>query len=428
MAPPFSSFFRPIFALLCLAAAGACGDSIGAWGTNVTDARRGADQAANGFSIRFTNVKRDAKFEAARPRMGRYALAPSGLYRDSSVWTIHNAPDSSQALYLAASLESDGYRFRARPQAPYPAALGGQRHYIRLRKLTSNQYEWITIVDHAIGSAPAAAIGAGIERFLTSFEGRDTHRVRSDLQSLMPQTSRQMGRLFHIDSLASTPAADGSTSLQLNVSWRPDSLRRHFPAFAAYVEKYIMPADFEFVLRDASGARYLHVVGTPGRMRLAVRARQGHWVALTGAPRPMPDTLILHTDASMKFRIFRVGFRNLEGTVIRERTSRDRTIVMRWQKEPDWRFPLAVNQLIKTPLRAPFAGRGVEMRLGVRDDLGSQTMSLRHLRLVVHESAIMRWLGGLGATAFGDFEGQSEAEENRFLMEAFEAMRRDISR
>lgn len=405
-----------------------CGDSLTAWGPDLVSARRGADQAANGFSARFTDVKRDAKFAAARPKMGRYALAPSRLFRDSSVWTIHHAPDSSQALYLAAALETDGYRFRARADAPYPGALGGQRHYIRLRKQTSNQYEWVTIVDHAIGNASAASVGAAIERFLTSFEGRDTPRVRADLQSSLSQTSRQMGRLFRIDSMASAPSADGTTALRLDVSWRPDSLRRTLPAFASYIDKYIMPADFEVTLRDPGGNRYLHLVGTPGRIRISVRARQGHWVALTGSPRPMPDTLVLEADASMKFKIFRVGFRNLIGTVIRERSSRDRTILFRWQREPEWRFPLAVNQLIKTPLRTPFMGRGVEMRLGVRDDLGAQTMSLRHLRLLVHESAIMRWLGGLGATAFGDFEGPSEAEENRFLMEVFEALRRDINR
>jgi hypothetical protein len=45
----------------------------------------------------------------------------------------------------------------------------------------------------------------------------------------------------------------------------------------------------------------------------------------------------------------------------------------------------------------------------------------------VKESAIMRWLGGLGDTAFGDFEGTSEAEENRFLAELFGALREDVA-
>jgi hypothetical protein len=46
----------------------------------------------------------------------------------------------------------------------------------------------------------------------------------------------------------------------------------------------------------------------------------------------------------------------------------------------------------------------------------------------VNESAIMRWLGRLGANAFGDFSGRTELEENLFLYEMFEAMRKDVNR
>src|SRR5690606_26425605 len=99
----------------------------------------------------------------------------------------------------------------------------------------------------------------------------------------------------------------------------------------------------------------------------------------------------------------------------------------RFRREPEWRFPLATDRLIKSPLRSPFEGRGTEVRLAVRDDLGSQAMSVRQARTAVKESAIMRWLGGLGSTAFGDFAGRSEAEENRFLMELFGALRQDVA-
>ena len=46
----------------------------------------------------------------------------------------------------------------------------------------------------------------------------------------------------------------------------------------------------------------------------------------------------------------------------------------------------------------------------------------------VNESAIMRWLGGLGASAFGDFSGRTELEENLFLYETFDALRKDVNR
>lgn len=40
----------------------------------------------------------------------------------------------------------------------------------------------------------------------------------------------------------------------------------------------------------------------------------------------------------------------------------------------------------------------------------------------------MRWIGNLGFTAFGEFAGKVEEEENRFLIELFQAMRSDMSR
>jgi len=56
------------------------------------------------------------------------------------------------------------------------------------------------------------------------------------------------------------------------------------------------------------------------------------------------------------------------------------------------------------------------------------TISDRHARFAVNEGAIVRWLGRLGASAFGDFSGRTELEENLFLYETFEGLRRDITR
>jgi hypothetical protein len=359
--------------------------------------------------------------------MGKYALTPSRLYSDTSIWTVHNAPDSSQALYLDASFENDRYLFAARPVAPYPRKLGDERHYLRLSKLGDGDYEWITIVDHGIGPVPAARVGDAFGAFVTSFEGRNGPDVLADMRSTFAQTARAVGRLTRIDSLRTTAQPDGSTHLTLAIAWQPDSIRRSSPSFAAYVDKYVMPTTWRMQLADRAGVRYLDAIGAPGTITIRARAKGGRLVALTGAARPIPDTLAVHVDALAKFKIFRVGFENLIGEFTIERGERERGFMMRFRQEPDWRFPLAIRHLIKSPLRRPFEGRGTEMRLSVRDDLGSQTMSLRHLRTVVNESAIMRWLGGLGASAFGDFEGASEVEENRFLAQMFEALRRDVA-
>ncbi|MCC6317514.1 MAG: hypothetical protein IT361_07435 [Gemmatimonadaceae bacterium] len=412
--------------ILCAAALGACRDAIPAWGPTLAEARLNANNAFAGFAVRFTNVQRDAKFAAARPIMGRYALTPARLYRDTSLWTIHHAPDSSQGLYLDATFDQGRYLFSARASAPYPRRLGDERHYIRLAKLGTGDYEWITIVDHGIGPVPAARVGDALGAFVTAFEGRSGVETLADMRGTFPRAARQLGRLFRVDSLRTMQLADGSTGLALSIRWQPDSMRRGSPAFAAWVDRYVMPTTWRLQVHDHGGVRYLDVIGGPGAITIHARARAGGLVALNGAPRPLPDSLRMTAEVSAKFRIFRVGFERLVGDVIIERSVHERGLMLRFRDEPEWHFPLAIRHLIRTPLRRPFEGRGTEMRLSVRDDLGTQTMSLRHIRTVVNESAIMRWLNGLGATAFGDFEGATEIEENRFLAAVFESLRRDV--
>ncbi len=142
----------------------------------------------------------------------------------------------------------------------------------------------------------------------------------------------------------------------------------------------------------------------------------------------MPDSLRLTIDVSMKYKLFRIGVSNLIGNLTIERSEHRRAWLVRFQQEPAWHFALAVDKLIKVPLGRPFAGRGSEFSIGVRDDRGPMTISDRHLRFAVNEGAIIRWIGRLGASAFGDFSGRTELEENLFLYETFEALRRDVSR
>lgn len=405
-----------------------CRAAVPPWGPSLETAKRNADNALAAFSVRFTNVRRDARFDVARPKLGRHALTPATLFRDSTIWTITGARDSSRALFLESAFDGTRYHFASRASAPYPQTVGGQRHYIRLQKLDDDRYEWVTIVDHAVGTAKPGDIATALGTLFTAFEGRTGEALLAEVRTGFARTSRHMAQLWRIDSLHTTPHADGSTSLSLVVAFRPDSLRRSYPAFAAYVDKYVVPTIHRTQLVDARGGRFFDMEGsTPGRFTLRLRAHEGKLVPLTGPLRPMPDTLRVHVDFSARFKIFRVGFSNLVGDFIITRGAHERGWFIRFQREPRWRFPLAANHLIKNPLKTPFEGRGTEMRLVVRDDLGPQTMSLRHMRTVVKESAIMRWLGGLGGTAFGDFEGKSEAEENRFLVQMLEALRRDFA-
>ena len=358
--------------------------------------------------------------------MARFALIPSKIFNDTSVWTVMGA-DSTRALLLQARFADERYLFSARPTTELPDRVGDERHQMQLRALGNDTFEWITQVDHGIGPVRAEQVADAIGVLFTAFEGMRDSDLRGEARTLFPHTSLHLGQMVSIDSIRSTPLADGSTSFVMRVAITPDAMRRKYPHYAKYVDKYIMPSTLQVRLTDRAGAQYFDLSKQDESFIVRLRARNGSLVPLVGPPRPMPDSLLIRVNAKAKFMIFHVGYSNLIGDFIIERGEHDRAWLMRFRKEPEWHLPLAADKLIKSPLRRPFEGRGTEVRLGVRDDLGNQTMSQRQVRTAVKESAIMRFFGGLGSSAFGDFAGQSEAEENRFLSELFVALRRDFA-
>jgi len=101
---------------------------------------------------------------------------------------------------------------------------------------------------------------------------------------------------------------------------------------------------------------------------------------------------------------------------------------MVFKREPEWHFSFAADRLLKSPLRRPFIGDGALLRFAIHDGTDAQTLLTRDTRVAVQESAVMRWLGSLGATAMGEFAGGAETAENAFLAELFAALRTDIDR
>lgn len=164
-----------------------------------------------------------------------------------------------------------------------------------------------------------------------------------------------------------------------------------------------------------------------GRERLTVRFRvaDGALVPLTGPPRAVPATLRTRLDVIAKAGIFRVGMRGLVGDVALTREAHDLGFTARFRKEPDWILPPLVEQMINSPLKRPFAGDGVTLTYAIRDSAGAPTVSDRSYRLVVQESAVLRFLGKLGNSALSDFRAGAEREADLFAAELWRAMRAD---
>lgn len=388
-------------------------------------ARANADALFGGLATRFDNVQRAPKFYQARSKLGRSALSPSGVYGDTSVWTTVG-PDSTRTLTLLGTHTPTGYLFAPYASVATPTATGDARHVIRLHRRGESEYDWNTTVDHAIGSVHSREVAAALAAFVSAPEHAAGATAHAENLALFPQTSRVLSELFSLDSLRAVPIGDGSSAVLVRFRMDPDRIAKTRPNFSKYLDKYVSPARYRVRLQDGSGATWLDASGSDNAFSVSYRVRDGQLVALSGAPRPMPDTLQINVDLSAKFMIFRVGVSRLVGNFAFVRSNDERGWAMHFRREPDWHFPLAVNHLISTSLRHPFEGEGITVRISVRDRPGSQTLLSREASVAVQESAIVRWLGGLGNSAMSDFAGRAEAEENRYVFDVLSALRSDF--
>lgn len=412
-------------ALLTLAPLG-CKTSFLGFGTTPAEALRNASDGLTSHALRFDDVVRDTKFTNSRSLISRHALTPSRIYADTAVWNEMNDRDSSRSITIAGNFDHQrgGYTFRASPSLGTPNTLGDSRHVMRLSLGADGAYAWDTSVEHAIGALPARFAGRAIAGFLESAESSVTRDLRSESVAAFPRTARALGRLFSLDSARASSMPDGSTTVSIAIRWHSSGIRPTMPNFASYVAKYIEPSRYFIALTDVRGLTFFQVRGDRGLMRVRWRSKDGKLLPLDGGSTAMPDTLRIRMDFNTKYKVFRVGFAELVGDFIIQRREQQIGWMMRFQQEPKWQLPLFTETLIRSPLRRPFQGRGSEMYLGLDDNPG-QTLLVRRVHTEVKESAIVRWLGGLGATAMSDFQGRTEAEENRFLNEAFVALRAD---
>ena len=388
-------------------------------------ARTNADQLFGALAARYTQVHRDPKYDAARVRLAQAALIPSRIFGDSSVWTA--MPDTAvRTLMVQGATEGGHYTLQARTAVPRPASPGDTRHAVTLARLGSDTYVWDTKVEFALGPATARDVGAAIAALLAAPEGRTASELRAQYESVMPRAATALGQLFSIDSLRSEPLGDGTSSVTLALGLHPDRLEKRYPAFGAYLARYADPLRYRFTLTDRAGTVWFYISSTSKRSAsLRYRLANGRLAPFTGAPRAMPDTLVLRVNLSMKVKMFTVGVRNLVVDFVITSREHERAWTLAARHEPEWDLPLITERLLRTPLKRPFEGEGVVFRIGVHDSSGAQSLLVRQSHLTVQESAILRFLGSLSAHAVNDLSARAEVEQDLYLREVFGAMQAD---
>ena len=220
---------------------------------------------------------------------------------------------------------------------------------------------------------------------------------------------------------------DGASLLDFTIRLDPNRLKATMPNFAKYAREYISPARYRLTLTDETGALWLEAVARDEVLRLRFRTLEGMLVPIGAPPRQLPDELKVNLDFFAKVMVFTVGISELTGDLRIVRTPGERSLVMRFRKEPEWHLPLAVEHFLRSSLRRPFEGKGVGLSLIARDAPGGVTLLQRDLDIAVQESAIVRWLGGLGNRAMGDVTRAVELEKDTYTGDIFRGLSRDVS-
>jgi hypothetical protein len=403
-----------------------CREVAPAFGPSLATARQNADEFFYAVGSRFTNIQRPARIIHARAQFGHYALTPSGIYNDTSVW-LAVGPDSARLFGDEGRFSVDRYVVNAKLSTTPPDTLTESREIVRLRKLTDNDYEWFTNVDVALGHVQAKSIADVLAAALAAGEGKSPAAIRANYSTNFPRTVAALGRLFTIDTLDAITDAEGETTYEVAIRLTPDILKATMPHYAAYIDKYISKGKYRLTLVDDKGTRWFDAWAANYYMHFRVRSKSGHFAPLGGGLRPMPDSLNIRVDMSMKILLFTVGWTEMMGDFEFIDTPHERGWSMRFAKEPNWTLPPTVGSILRGSLRRPFQGNGIPIRISIRDTPGGQTLLNRRLSLVVEESGILRFLNHLSGTAVGDFLGPSEREANRFDADAMRALREDIS-
>jgi hypothetical protein len=422
----FATTIAPLLAALISAAALGCRETFRLAGTTPVAAAAHVAQLFESVTDRYADVLVSPRYQVARVRIAQAALTPSKIFDDTTVFDARTRVSSdTRVLYVSGDMVGGRYHLDLRPTLTPPDRPGDTRHTIALERLAPNVYRWDTNVDLAIGTISAAEVSGALTMLFRSAEGRNERELRDDYRAAFPRAAAAFGRGFSIDSLRAASSA-GGTSVALTVGFHPDQMRAAFPALAGYLDKYLGPAKYHFTLLDRSGAPLFDVVGRDRTATLRYRVRNGALVALTGEPRPWPDSLELRADISLKVKHFTVGFHDLLTSFVIDDDGRDRSWTINARREPDWDLPLLSEHFIRTPLRRPFLGDGALFRLSVRDSAGIQSVFTRRTRLDVQESTILRFIGSLAAHAMGDLDTRVEGEEDRYLHDGFAALRADL--
>ena len=378
---------------------------------------------------RFGTVELSPVVARARPRLTRYSTTPSRLIDDKDLWTSRG--ESERILEIAGARRDGRYTLFHHLGAPAPRAPGEARHTMRLHILGDDEFRWTSVDELALGPVTVSDLDRALTSIFLAAERGDAATARLATGEAFPRASASLSRMFVIDSLGTSRAPDGATSVILGLGLRPGRAGRSFEALGDYARKYWVPIRWRMSVEDSLGARWGDFTKRDSSIVLRFRVKDGSLTPMDSATHRMGSGVRLTVDASVKVGPFRVGVRDLAVRALRLTSPNQLALAFRFPAEPDWQLPPLVARLLRSPLRRPFEGSGALMRYGVRTEAhpSGDTLSTvwRDIDITVRESGILRFFGRLGGTALGDFRAGAEKEAERLWEESLRGLASDLA-
>jgi hypothetical protein len=413
--------------LACILAAVTCRDIGAVFGPTPAEARVRLDDFFGSLARRFGPHELDPRLRTFRARVTAAAFSPERLFVDSAAWPAHDG-SARLAVYVGAPGSAGRYRSELRASAPAPSRPGESRSQVRLTRLNDGDFEWTQRDELAVGRLAAGDAARALTRALLLVESAPAEQAGQALRAALPHSARALGRGLSLERVHLRRDSHDATSVLLGARLHTGPLRAAgFGGYARYLEKYVARLRFKATLQGASnGAPFWTVDAFEGRVLVTFRSRRGELVSLSGAPRPLPDVLTLRSDFSTPAGLFRVGLTGLPAEVRLVRAPREKSAEAVFTREPEWQLPFVVRPFLRASLRRPFDAPGARLALSLQEQPEGGTWLVREYRLAVRESWLVRWLGGLGGNAVVAFRRDAEDESDRFVFEAFDALRRDL--
>ena len=399
-----------------------CNKAVHELGAPGEAARRNTGDLVGSLAVRFGPTEREPAFDALRPVLARYALAPSRIFDAPALWT--NVKGSTRGVAFRGRRVQGRYRMGLDRLASAPVAPGDYRGEWRLERLREDEFEWMAREELAVGNVSADDLSRALTEAFLELEAAGSGDLAPRLRSELPRTAAALAPLASLESVDVRRDSEGCATVTLAARLHPDGIRPFAPLYAHYFDDVVLPTRFTAAATDPAGGRWWDIAFSDGRVLLHLRVHRGDLAPLEGPPRAIPASLRVTVAGSSRTGFLRSGFHDLEVDLDLTRLPGEKGFVARFTKAPEWDLPFLVPLLLRGALHRPFEGEGALLSIGIEMPPGGPTLLTRDYRVAVRENWLVRWIGGYVAGAISTYR-KGEAEADRFNAEALLALRED---